>query len=352
MKLIKPSLFGLQNSNRDFGKADAWGKNQFNSSFPAALSCYLYSRGIEANYLGIASEKLTISTLAIDALFGAKPDGADTYFAFEAQHSPFQKYVIGTLPRTDLVIQNKETGLCLRGLEVKLTALPDNTTCDFSDDRYGTEIVTRPDTIAYLAASIAHDSYDSLSPVFNNYKINISDWTDALEVQKNLPAIVSCIAALSIAIAKNQSPFLLQPIWKTVGKSPKFAEHCLDVFAWSNAAFAWFISQISRVDTSANRITRQSRTSIWLYKMLADIVRQEKFDHAQIIDQLSYNTKNDKAFASAGNVTSAYMACANLTKPRIRKDEIKNIILGGGQTLLSPERRLDAIIVNSPELFK
>ena len=32
-------LFGLTNSNRDFGKADAWGKNQFNSSFPAALSC-------------------------------------------------------------------------------------------------------------------------------------------------------------------------------------------------------------------------------------------------------------------------------------------------------------------------
>lgn len=46
------------------------------------------------------------------------------------------------------------------------------------------------------------------------------------------------------------------------------------------------------------------------------------------------------------------MRCDNLTKPRITKDEIKEIILGGGQNLLSPERRFDAIIYNSPELFK
>lgn len=45
------------------------------------------------------------------------------------------------------------------------------------------------------------------------------------------------------------------------------------------------------------------------------------------------------------------MSCNNLTKPRILKEEIKNIILGGGQNLLSPERRFDAIIFNSPELF-
>ena len=29
----------------------------------------------------------------------------------------------------------------------------------------------------------------------------------------------------------------------------------------------------------------------------------------------------------------------------------EKIILGGGQNLLSPERRFDAIIFNSPELF-
>ena len=45
------------------------------------------------------------------------------------------------------------------------------------------------------------------------------------------------------------------------------------------------------------------------------------------------------------------MNCYELKNPRITKNEIKNIILGGGQNLLSPERRFDAIIYNSPELF-
>ena len=33
------------------------------------------------------------------------------------------------------------------------------------------------------------------------------------------------------------------------------------------------------------------------------------------------------------------------------REQIKEIILGGGQNLLSPERRFDAIIFNLPELF-
>jgi type II restriction enzyme len=41
-----------------------------------------------------------------------------------------------------------------------------------------------------------------------------------------------------------------------------------------------------------------------------------------------------------------------LTQPIIAKDEIKNIILGGGQKHLSPERRFDAILYFSNELFE
>jgi hypothetical protein len=40
-----------------------------------------------------------------------------------------------------------------------------------------------------------------------------------------------------------------------------------------------------------------------------------------------------------------------LTRPRITKGQIKEIILGGEQNLLSPERRFDAIVFNSPDLF-
>lgn len=42
----KPRLFGIERSNRDYTVADTWGKNQFNSSFPASLACYLHSKGM------------------------------------------------------------------------------------------------------------------------------------------------------------------------------------------------------------------------------------------------------------------------------------------------------------------
>ena len=85
--------------------------------------------------------------------------------------------------------------------------------------------------------------------------------------------------------------------------------------------------------------------------MLSDIKDDKKFNHKRIIDTLSYNTKNDKAFASSGKVTNKYMTCQRLIKPALNESEIKHIILGGGQNLLSPERRFDAILFNSPDLF-
>lgn len=202
-----------------------------------------------------------------------------------------------------------------------------------------------------MAASIFSTNIEIVKHHIESSDIVIDNWSDTREVITSIQKIVSCVSDISIAIEQSQSPFLLHPIWKTVGKSPKLAENCLDVFVWSDAAFAWFISQISKSDNNATHITRQTRTSIWLYKMLLDICLHGRCDYKDIIDKLSYNTRNDKAFASAGNVTNPYMSCENLTSPRIKKDQIKNIILGGGQNLLSPERRFDAIIFNSPELF-
>jgi hypothetical protein len=346
---LQPSLFGLNNSNRDFTRRETWGKNQFNSSFPAALCCYLASKNIASNYLAITDGTLTPSEIAIKDVFGINPLDEDTYFAFESQHTPYQKYVVGSLPRTDLVIQKESTGECLAGLEVKLTALPDNTTCDSGEHLYGSEIVVRPDTIVYLACSIAGSLSEKLSDLLPS--IEISDWSDAALVLPKIEQIIDAILRLSINLGQDQTPFLLQPIWKTIGKSPELADNCLDMFVWSDAGFSNFISKVAKSNSLSTGITRQTRAAIWLYKMLSDIKNDSKFNHALIIDKLSYNTKNDKAFASAGNVTNKYMTCPRLLNPVIKKTEIKEIILGGGQNLLSPERRFDAILFNSPDLF-
>lgn len=78
--------------------------------------------------------------------------------------------------------------------------------------------------------------------------------------------------------------------------------------------------------------------------------QHEAQDYANMRNGSVY-TKNDKAFASSGTITNKFMSCSELIKPRVKRDQIKEIILGGGQNLLSPERRFDAIIHNSPDIF-
>ena len=87
------------------------------------FTCYSTNYSIDQDLLARG-----INSIDFTSVFGISPNEVKTYFAFESQHTSFQKYVAGSLPRTDLVIQDSYTGQCLRGLEVKLTALPDNTT--------------------------------------------------------------------------------------------------------------------------------------------------------------------------------------------------------------------------------
>ena len=77
-----------------------------------------------------------------------------------------------------------------------------------------------------------------------------------------------------------------------------------------------------------------------------------QFDYRRIVRLHSYNMANDKAYALSGVQTYEFLKCTELERPRISKYDIKNIILGGGQNLLSPERRFDAVLVNSPDIFE
>ena len=353
----KPGLFGIKHSNRDFSQNDTWGKNQFNSSFPAGLTNYLSSQGLENNYL-VLDEDLNVkhSKISTTELFGISPTSDDLFFSFESPYTPYQQLVIGHLPRVDLVTQLRSNGQCLRPIEIKLTALPDNSTCNLDEEYYGCEIVIRPDTIVYLACSIVvnfKNHKDELKRLIGNSFDNIQDWSDGAEVWTRLSAIIAAIDRVVLSILDKQEPLVMQPIWKTTGKSPKLAENCLDIFVWSNFAFTQLFVDVARGELSegANRITRQVRTIIWLFKMIFDFSKDGQINHTKIIDELSYNTKNDKAFAVSGRITHRFMTCHELTKPRILKKDICKIILGGGQNLLSPERRFDAIIFNSPELF-
>jgi hypothetical protein len=355
-KKLNPALFGIKHSNRDFSKKTNWGKNQFNSSFPAALACFMASKSMDLKYIKINKQlKIEHDYISANKLFGENYNSDNLYFAFERDYAPFQKLVIGNLPRIDLVTMNSSNSKCLRGIEVKLTALPDNSTCEREENQHSSEIVVRPDTIVYMALSIITAFEKEQNLLQNNFSCfyKIKDWTDGINVLPHLKKMIKVMDNLLTIDDDRQSPLIMQPLWKTKGKSAVFADNCLDIFIWSDFAFTRLFFNVAKKELKKNRskISRQVRSVIWLTKMLTDYSKENIVDHKKIIDELSYNTKNDKAFSVSGRVTYPYLKSQEQIKPRVLKSQIKKIVLGGGQHLLSPERRLDGIIQNTPNLF-
>lgn len=177
---------------------------------------------------------------------------------------------------------------------------------------------------------------------------NIIHWEMIDEVAPHYPHIREAVLRVLSDLSERQSPLIMQPVWKTDGKTARLTDDCLDVFVWSDTAT---VKMCAETEFTLRDINRFQRTLIWVYKMLFDYVTFGQFDYITIIKNQSYGTANDKAFSMPGNRSYSLMRCEELRHPRIKKDEIKNIILGGGQNNLSPERRFDAMIVNTPDLF-
>ncbi len=351
---IKPGLFGQKHSSRDYTNPDCWGKNQFNSSFPASLVAYMYHKNLSPVYICTDKENnITHDYITGKKLLGIDPLSDDAFYNFEAGFAPYDRFYSGDREHIDLVMANYKSSEVLVGLEVKLTALPDNTTKNLDESLWGCEIVMRPPTINFLACSIC-SNYDTPQKKDRLRELlvtvpQINHWEEINEVLPHYQEIESSILAISKDMYENQAPLIIQPIWKTEGNKMRLKKDCLDVFVWSNLS----ILQMCCTEDSSNiqRITRFHRTIIWVYKMLLDYVTYNTFDYKRIIRLQSYNIANDKAFALPGLKTHRFLEGDELTNPRISKYEIKNIILGGGQNLLSPERRFDAVLVNSPDLF-
>lgn len=350
-----PGLFGQKHSCRDYRYEEAWGKNMFNSSFPASLVAYMGSKHIAPVYIRTNKQnQIRLGSISSEKLFGIDPLSDEAYYDFEAGYYPYEQYYTATKKeKIDLVMINRSSRVPVAGLEVKLTTIPDNTTRNLPDSEYGSELVVRSPTILFLACSICA-CYDSplkrakLHNLLNTIGGEIKNWSSIRDVEPHYEAIEAAVLKVSSDITTQQVPLIVQPIWKTNKELRDLEEDCLDVFVWSNLSV---IQIVLREKPLKDDISRNQRTIIWLYKMLWDFTVYEKFNYTDIVNDLAYNNKTDKAFAISGRLTNMFMKCRVLEKPRIKKYEIKNIILGNGQKFLRPERRFDAYLVSHPELF-
>lgn len=356
MKIQIPSLYGIKNSNRDYSDKYYWGKNQFNSSFPIALSCYMRDKNLNAVYISADKNRQTqITEISFDEVFGTNLKNNEIRFEFESQFEPFSQYVEDSMEKIDVVIKNESTKQPLRALEVKLTTLPDNSTSEKSEDLYGTEIVVRSPTMRYMALnmvnSCGNDERKNVKDIFYQSCSKIRDWENIEEMNSKKENIFESLEIFLEKYHHLQMPLVLQPVWKTIGKSSALAENCLDVFVWSDFALArLFLCNIE--PNEDKKIPRTQRTALRLSRFLYEWATRETVFQAPIYDGMTFDTLNDKEFAVSGSVTNPFMKCERLTVPIVKKSEIKNIILGGGQKYLSPERRFDAIIYFSQDIFE
>lgn len=353
---LDPSLYGISHSNRNFKDRYCWGKNQFNSSFPVALCCYMRDKQYGTVLISQSGDKTQTTIVSFDDVFGTSKPNTQLKFCFESAFSPYKEFVEDEMEVIDLVIKDFETDEFIRPLEIKLTTLPDDGTSSFSEDKYGSEIVVRSPTMRYLALGVAQkcDSKDrdKIKSIFHDTCKNIRDWSNQAEMLTKRQAIFSALNTFLLTFEEFQQPLLLQPIWKTNGKEPKLAENCLDVFTWTDFALARTLYDVSISARSDNAITRPQRALLRLSRFLYEFSKAGKVYQQPIYDGMTFDTLGDKEFALNGHKTNKYMSCARLVKPIVKKCEIRNIVLGGGQKYLSPERRFDAILFFSTDLFE
>lgn len=149
MTQLEPGLFAQNhnNSSRDYNQEYYWGKNQFNSSFPASLVAYMSYKGVKPVYLCTDKDNNVIHKyISGTDLFRIDPLAENAFYNFEASFPAYDKFYTGEREKIDLVMLDTatENDTPLIGLEIKLTALPDSTTKNLTEDKYSCEIVVRP----------------------------------------------------------------------------------------------------------------------------------------------------------------------------------------------------------------
>jgi hypothetical protein len=338
---MEPTLYGIEHSNRS--KADFWGKNQFNSSFPVSLACYMRDNHIKPVYIRL-NDALETEAVEIDfdEVFRSALPTNQLYFSFESKFEPYQAYSHDDIQGIDLVVKDTQ-GNFLAPLEIKLTVIPDSTTKDLPEAQWGSELVIRPATTKYIALGIVNAIKDRLADVrgiFEPVYIDVQDWSNQYEIANKIDAICGALNVFQKDFHHVQRPILMQTVWKTKGQSPILAENAFDVFVWSDFA----LSRVFINGAKGQEVTRQTRSTARLCRILYEISAQSKIKITKIYTEMAFGRQTDKEFAVSGSVTREYMKSDRKTTPIIRKETLKDIILHGGEKMLRPERRFDQTV--------
>ncbi|MFT0802970.1 HindVP family restriction endonuclease [Bacillus swezeyi] len=349
----EPKLYGIENSNRK-GK-NFFGKNQFNSSFPVALACYMRDNAIKPVYLKVNQNlEVITSEISFNKVFNTELPNEKIRFDFESVYEPYTKYAYNDITGIDLVVKDEKLNP-LRALEIKLTVMPDSTTAKDTEADWGTELVIRPASTLYCALGMfdsCKQDANRIKEIFEPVYLKIRDWTNPNEILANLEEILNALDIFQTTYREKQQPFLMQPIWKTLGIAPMLSEQAFDIFIWSDFAVCRTFLDKSR---SGTRMTRYVRSSARLARVLYELSNSTsmKTNTERIYTDMSFGAQTDKEFALSGKATREYMSSPRRIKPIMNREVVTKIILNGGVKELSPERRFDqTIYFTTADIFR
>ena len=337
-------LYGIYHSNRT---VDAhWGKNCFNSSFPAAMASYMLDRDISAIYIKVdvvdGELKVVPTEIPIREVFNAGTRSLeDLYFSFESVYQPYQQYSFDAIDGIDLVIKDI-SGDFLAPLEVKLTVLPTSQTSNQAEDKWGSEIVVRSATTSYCALgmfdAVKHDDR-AIREIFEEACASIQMWDNNYEMTHKLPQLIDAINAFEKRYYTYQKPLLMQTLWKTQGQSPILADQAFDIVVWSDYAFSRLF--IDGSEQPSATMKRGMRATARLARCLWELSKSGKIRVTDIYNQMAFENQTDKEFAIGGSAWRKYVTADRIKNLALDKNVIDEIIEPGYIERLRPERRFD-----------
>lgn len=337
-------LFGIAHSNRTAD--DHWGKNCFNSSFPAATANYMFAHDVSAIYIKLdeidGQLKVISSTIPIKEVFNSRERSLDDlYFSFESVYQPYQQYSFDAVDGIDLVIKDT-TGHYLSPLEVKLTVLPTSATSTKPESEWGSELVVRSATTSYCALGMfdsVKDHAREVREIFEDACSSIQMWDNDYEMTHKMPQLISAINQFECTYLTHQKPLLMQTLWKTQGQSPILSEQAFDIVIWSDYAFSRLF--IDGSDEPASTMKRGMRASARMARCLWELSKSGKIRVVDIYRQMAFGNQTDKEFAVGGSQWRKYVTTDRITNLALNKDVVNEIIEPGYIDRLMPERRFD-----------
>lgn len=356
-------LYGLEHATHDFQNPESLGKNIFTNAFPLAMAQYLtVERRLDVPTIKaeLANGKLVTRQhmMAWPDIIKTSPDSA--YFAFENVFDGYNKYTHSFANKSDVVVCDRKSGQHLRPLEIKLVVVPTSSSAKKPKVEQSCEIVVRPPTVEQLAFSIAHSYGQSRRQELQEMiakalgKPNDYEWTNEKEMIRSLPKIFEAAENIATGGLNDQTPLVLNAVWRSEGQRPVLDQNAFDVFAWTDMAFVQlFINHTRRAyfDNSGSRkikvpktISRPSRTLIWLIVSLWDYSTQGTLDFRRHHSRIIFGGQSDKAGSFSNNASLEHLMSPEFLEPRITRDELEAILSPTALEYLMPERRLDAAI--------